>query len=111
MIWRLCRGFFINRFRGDPSLFDDGLHEIVERTGWPSLGVVPWFDAARDLPAEDVLGLADGMGGEAADSLVIAVPRFGRIANFEDLDPLRMEPGVDLRIIEPGNPCPPTRPA
>ena len=100
------RGFFINRFRGDPSLFDDGLHEIVERTDWPSLGVVPWFEAARDLPAEDVLGLADGMGGEAADSLVIAVPRFGRIANFEDLDPLRMEPGVDLRIIEPGNPLP-----
>jgi adenosylcobyric acid synthase len=100
------RGFFINRFRGDPSLFDDGLHEIVERTGWPSLGVVPWFDAARDLPAEDVLGLADGMSGEAADSLVIAVPRFGRIANFEDLDPLRMEPGVTLRIIEPGSPLP-----
>ena len=100
------QGFFINRFRGDLTLFDDGLHEIVERTDWPSLGVVPWFEAARDLPAEDVLGLADGMGGEAADSLVIAVPRFGRIANFEDLDPLRMEPGVDLRIIEPGNPLP-----
>jgi len=98
----LVKGFFINRFRGDPSLFDDGLAEIVERTGWPSFGVIPWFDQARDLPAEDVLGLADGSG----EGLVIAVPRLGRIANFEDLDPLRMEPGVDLRIIEPGTPLP-----
>jgi adenosylcobyric acid synthase len=65
--------------------------------------VIPWFDPARDLPAEDVLGLAGGSG----DGLVIAVPRLGRIANFEDLDPLRMEPGVDLRIIEPGTPLPP----
>lgn len=99
----LVKGFFINRFRGDPSLFDDGLTQIVERTGWPSFGVIPWFDQARDLPAEDVLGLADGSG----EGLVIAVPRLGRIANFEDLDPLRMEPGVDLRIIEPGTPLPP----
>jgi adenosylcobyric acid synthase len=98
----LVKGFFINRFRGDPSLFDEGLREIVDRTGWPSFGVIPWFDRARDLPAEDVLGLADGSG----EGVVIAVPRLGRIANFEDLDPLRMEPGVDLRIIEPGTPLP-----
>ncbi len=100
------RGYFINRFRGDPSLFDDGLIEVSQRTGWPSLGVVPWFDQARDLPAEDVLGLADGAHQSEGKPLVIAVPRFGRIANFEDLDPLRLEPSVDLRIIEPGTPLP-----
>lgn len=98
----LVKGFFINRFRGDPDLFADGLAEIVSRTHWPSLGVIPWLDQARDLPAEDVLGLESGEG----NGLVIAVPRLGRIANFEDLDPLRMEPGVDLRIIEPGTPLP-----
>ena len=98
----MVRGFFINRFRGDPSLFDDGLAEIVRRTGWPSFGVIPWFERARDLPAEDVLGLASGQD----EGIVIAVPRFGRIANFEDLDPLRMEPGVSLRIVEPGDPLP-----
>ncbi|MBV6658447.1 MAG: cobyric acid synthase [Devosiaceae bacterium] len=96
------RGYFINRFRGDTSLFDGGLKEISDRTGWPSFGVVPWFDGARDLPAEDVLGLSSGSG----DGVVIAVPRLGRIANFDDLDPLRMEPGVDLRIVEPGTPLP-----
>lgn len=98
----LVKGFFINRFRGDPSLFDDGLDEIISRTNWPSFGVIPWFDQARDLPAEDVLGLESVAG----DGLVFAVPRLGRIANFEDLDPLRMEPSVDLRIIEPGTPLP-----
>ncbi|MEM6710691.1 MAG: cobyric acid synthase [Pseudomonadota bacterium] len=98
----LVRGFFINRFRGDPSLFDDGLTLIEEKTGWPSLGVVPWFEYARDLPAEDVLGLTGGEAGET----IIAVPRLGRIANFEDLDPLRLEPEVDLRIVEPGEPLP-----
>lgn len=98
----MVKGFFINRFRGDPSLFDEGLVEIEDRTDWPSLGVVPWFDNARDLPAEDVLGLQSGGNGK----LLIAAPRLGRIANFEDLDPLRMEPDVELRIIEPGDPLP-----
>lgn len=103
----LVKGFFINRFRGDPRLFDDGLTEIITRTDWPSFGVISWFDQARDLPAEDVLGLTDGsMTNYSGDGLVIAVPRLGRIANFEDLDPLRMEPSVDLRIIEPGTPLP-----
>ncbi len=98
----LVKGFFVNRFRGDPSLFNDGLNEIVARTHWPSFGVVPWFEQARDLPAEDVLGLADGSGGD----ITIAVPRLGRIANFEDLDPLRMEPEVSLKVVEPGTPLP-----
>ena len=102
----LVRGYFINRFRGDPALFDDGVTDITTRTGWPSFGVVPWFDQARDLPAEDVLGLTGGQAMAGSRHVVIAVPRLGRIANFEDLDPLRMEPEVDLRIIELGDPLP-----
>lgn len=105
----LVKGFFINRFRGDPSLFDGGLQEIVLRTTWPSFGVVPWLDQARDLPAEDILGLTDSdedRGTENRSDVIIAVLRLPRIANFEDLDPLRMEPGVDLRIVEPGQTIP-----
>ena len=86
------RVFFINRFRGDPSLFDDGMHEIQQRTGWQGLGVVPWFADASKLPAEDALGLADGFG---QGRLKIVVPVISRIANFDDLDPLRLEPGVN----------------
>ena len=38
-------GFIVNRFRGDPTLFDDGMKDVARRTGWPALGLVPYFDA------------------------------------------------------------------
>lgn len=97
------KGFFINRFRGDPSLFDEGLREIEQRTGWQGVGVVPWFADAAKLPAEDALGLADGFGD---GGLKIVVPVISRIANFDDLDPLRLEPGVTLELVQPGTPLP-----
>ncbi|PTW60387.1 adenosylcobyric acid synthase (glutamine-hydrolysing) [Breoghania corrubedonensis] len=101
------KGFMINRFRGDVSLFCEGEAEIARRTGWRALGTVPWFDQAADLPAEDVLGLAEGPApDEAVRAVKIAVPIMGRIANFDDLDPLRMEPGVDLRLVRAGEPLP-----
>ncbi len=96
------RGFLINKFRGDPALFAAGLDEIAARTGWPSLGVLPWFEDARRLPAEDVLDLAPSPGGRFR----IAVPRLPRIANFDDLDPLAQEPDVAVLIVEPGRPLP-----
>jgi len=98
---RIC-GFAVNKFRGDARLFDDGLTEIAKRTGWASLGVIPWFAQAWKLPAEDVMDVASRKGG----ALKIAVPRLSRIANFDDLDPLACEPGVTLEIIEPGRPLP-----
>ncbi|WP_320178145.1 cobyric acid synthase [Roseovarius pacificus] len=96
------KAFAINKFRGDVRLFDDGLNEIVQRTGWPSLGVLPWFDGAWRLPAEDVMDIASTRGG----TFRVAVPRLGRIANFDDLDPLSSEPDVSVEIVEPGRPLP-----
>ena len=96
------KGFAINKFRGDPSLFDDGLTEIVNRTGWPSLGVLPWFADAWRLPAEDVMDIQSRQGG----AFKVVVPRLNRIANFDDLDPLSAEPQVSVEIIEPGRPLP-----
>lgn len=104
----LIKGFLINKFRGDAGLFRDGLAVVTERTVWPSFGVVPWFEEARHLPAEDVLGLIDNPGhrSDSKDSVVIAVPALRRIANFDDLDPLRLEPGVTVVIVGPGEPIP-----
>ena len=99
------KGFLINKFRGDVSLFDGGLAEIERRTGWPSLGVVPHFADAARLPAEDVLGLASD-GHKPNASVRIAVPRLPRIANFDDLDPLRAEPDVEIVVVEPGSAIP-----
>ena len=98
-------GFIINKFRGDVSLFDDGLVEIERRTGWPSLGVVPWFAEANRLPAEDAVSLKR-MTVHADNGARIAVPMLSRIANFDDLDPLRLEPDVSVLMIEPGQPIP-----
>src|SRR5262249_41511222 len=49
----LVRGFLVNKFRGDPALFADGMAAIARATGWEALGLVPFFPDARLLPAED----------------------------------------------------------
>lgn len=96
------KGFIINKFRGDPSLFAAGMDEIATRSGWADIGLLPWFEAAWKLPAEDILDLR----GRPGDDLRIAVPRLRRIANFDDLDPLTAEPDVSVEIIDPGRPLP-----
>lgn len=99
----LVRGFIINKFRGDPSLFDDGYRLIADRTGWRGLGIVPFFPEAARLPAEDALDLARGGGG---GPVRIACLALSRIANFDDLDPLRIEPCVDLVMVRQGEAIP-----
>jgi adenosylcobyric acid synthase len=99
----MIAGFIVNRFRGDPSLFDDGMTMIAAQTGWKSLGLVPFFEAAYKLPPEDALGLPTGSSGRGVKIAVLAYPR---IANFDDFDPLKLEPGVDLMFVRPGEPIP-----
>src|SRR3954463_7836300 len=96
-------GFIVNRFRGDPTLFADGMKEIERRTGWPALGLLPFFAEAHRLPAEDALGLSTARRGEGVKIVVLAYPR---IANFDDFDPLRLERGVDLVFVRPGEAIP-----
>lgn len=95
----------VNKFRGDVSLFNEGMTEIIRHTGWHPLGVLPWFEDAWKLPAEDVMDIPTGSKYDTA-SLKIAVPRLNRIANFDDLDPLSSEPDVSVEIIEAGRPLP-----
>ena len=92
----MIAGFLINKFRGDVSLFDDGLKAITEFTGWPGFGVLPWLDAVRRLPAEDSVALDHLTVDSESKGVRIAVPVLGKIANFDDLDPLKNEPDVDL---------------
>ncbi|WP_321505763.1 cobyric acid synthase [Breoghania sp.] len=101
------KGFLINRFRGDVELFGEGLSDIVRRTGWPSLGIVPWFDRAADLPAEDILDLMPvAKVGKPSGAIRIVVPVLEGVSNFDDFDPLRLEPDVDLRLIHSGEALP-----
>jgi adenosylcobyric acid synthase len=103
----MIRGFIVNKFRGNPQLFEDGVRRIVQHTGWPSIGVVPWLRAASRLPSED------GMQLEARDAsrlprsrVKIAVPQLSRIANFDDFDPLLEEPDIELVFVLPGRALP-----
>ena len=124
----LLAGYIVNKFRGDIRLFDGGITALGARTGLRCFGVVPFFTAAASLPAEDSLSLAPrshtalragsplsraaGEGAERSEAgegrgrVRIAVPIFPRIANFDDLDPLRAEPGVELVMVAPGRPLP-----
>ena len=101
----MIRGFLINKFRGDPALFEDGYRAIEERSGWPGFGVVPWLAAAVRLPSEDAVVLDRGAPRGGGRRLV-ACPILPRIANFDDLDPLKLEPGVELAMVPPGTPIP-----
>ena len=90
----MVRSFAINKFRGDPALFEDGVRDIERHTGWPCRGVVPWLEAARRLPPEDAVVLDRPGGGgrpagaaRAGDRVRIVAPRLSRIANFDDVDP------------------------
>ncbi|MEM9385043.1 MAG: cobyric acid synthase [Pseudomonadota bacterium] len=112
------RAFIINRFRGDPDLFAEGIEVIHRQTGWPCLGVIPWLDVVGRLPAEDAVDLERPIAGNRqavkeqvrafVEPLQIAVPLISRIANFDDLDPLRAEPNVELRFVVPGTRLPAT---
>ena len=157
----LIKGFIVNKMRGDPSLFADGMAAIAEMTGWQALGLVPHFAAANRLPAEDALALrpsrghnpspqpslhgrgspavpvdkafplqphpladavtpsgqlakasllgegqGEGVHASEGRELRIAVPLLPFISNFDDLDPLRLEPGVRVEMIPRGQPLP-----
>ncbi|MCW5721329.1 MAG: cobyric acid synthase [Devosia sp.] len=103
----LVRASLVNRFHGDPTLFESGKAFLAEKMAVPSFGPVPHFPDAAKLPAEDALALESFAAGQGG-SFHIAVPRLPRIANFDDLDPLRAEPGVTLTLVQPGEPIPRT---
>lgn len=97
----LVRAIIINRFRGDPDLFDDGIKYIEERTGLPVLGLIPFFrhieiDCEDGVPLEAVV---DPSGGPMRDRINIAVIRLPHISNFTDFAPLGRESLVNLHYL------------
>ena len=108
----LLKGYIINKFRGDISLFAPAVDIIRNYTSLPSFGVLPWFDSAAKLPQEDSLALA-GVCAQSRDKdpraqrkIKICVLRFRRISNFDEFDPLAMDERVEFSFVAPGNPLP-----
>lgn len=97
----LVRGLIVNKFRGDPALFEDGVRILEERGGVPVLGVVPWLPD-HGIAEEDAASLDElprRVTRPDNGVIDIAVIAFPRIANFDDVDPLTMEPGVRVRFV------------
>lgn len=99
----LVAGFLVNKFRGDPRLFDEGYAMISAATGWRGFGVAPWFAEAWRLPPEDAVEVT---APKREGGLHVVCLRLSRIANFDDLDPLAQEPGVRLTMLAPGQAIP-----
>ncbi|WP_313200047.1 cobyric acid synthase [Rhizobium sp.] len=102
----IIRGFIVNRFRGDPALFAEGMDLITGFTGWQSIGLLPHFADAALLPAEDALGLSQSFARKPGAKIRIAVPILPHISNFDDLDPLEAEPDVELIRVRRGEVIP-----
>jgi adenosylcobyric acid synthase len=93
----LVAAFVINKFRGDATLLDSGIDFLRERTGVPTLGVVPMLADWRG-DEEDSLGIAHRrQRAKPGAPLQIAVVRLPFISNYTDFDPLADEPDVNVR--------------
>ena len=101
----MIKGFLVNRFRGDVSLFEEGMRIIAKKSGWPSYGLIPHFRDAFRLPAEDAVAL-DRRRASSDAPITIAVLQLPRISNFDDFDPLAAEPSVKLVMVKNGEAIP-----
>jgi adenosylcobyric acid synthase len=93
------RGLIVNKFRGDPALFTDGLRIIEEKTGIPVLGILPYMEDL-DIPQEDSASLKAHVEFRAARPIKVIVVRFPRISNSTDFEMLAREPDVDLQYVD-----------
>jgi adenosylcobyric acid synthase len=95
----LVAGFVINKFRGDQRVLRPGLDQLRDLTGRPVLGVLPWQPGLW-LDSEDALDLDARRAASDGEALLrVAVVRLPRISNFTDVDPLGLEPIVDVRFV------------
>jgi adenosylcobyric acid synthase len=105
---RAVAGVVINRFRGDATLLGPAIDYVRQYTGKPTFGVVPYIHNLG-IPEEDSVEFKSGRldetsapsaGAQTVDIAVIDLPH---ISNFTDLDPLRIEHDVHLRIVRSGD--------
>ncbi|MDQ6703294.1 MAG: cobyric acid synthase, partial [Pseudomonadota bacterium] len=101
----MIAGFLVNKFRGDPALFANGMRRIEDLTGWPGLGLIPFCAGAASLPEEDSLALSTPRP-PCGGAITIAVPVLPGIANFDDLDPFYLESEVRVVMVKSGETLP-----
>lgn len=92
-------GLLINKFRGDRSLFEDGIRWLEEKTGIPVLGVLPYVENHM-IDGEDSLSIDQQFRGRKKADLDIVVIQLPFISNYSDLDPFLYEEDVSLRWVK-----------
>jgi adenosylcobyric acid synthase len=119
----LVKGFVINKFRGDISLLGNGLLQLQERAfNTPTLGVIPYLpdigiaeedsvvldETKRRGDEKQIIGGVEAGKNQSKTQtpksnvplVDIAVIRIPRISNFDDFDPLIVEPGTQVRFVD-----------
>lgn len=98
----LIAGFIINKFRGDPELFKNGIAYIEEKTNKPVPGLVPYYKEF-EIDTEDSASLDQAIktGDRNTSGVInIAVLRVPHISNFTDIEALAQEPEVSVTWVD-----------
>lgn len=98
---KLLKGYVINKFRGDVNLFKQAIDFVYKKTGLECFGVIPWFDNAKNFPAEDSVSIKNINSIKSNNkNIKVSILNLSKIANFDDFDPLVQSDNVDVTLIE-----------
>ena len=95
---KLIKGIIINRFRGDLSLFEEGIRWIESKTKIPVLGIIPWLN--DQFPPEDSLDLIERKTKNINTEVNVGIIKLPSISNFSDFDPLENEESIAINWIK-----------
>ncbi len=87
----LVRGFVLNKFRGDQKLLGNAMEWLQERTGIPTVAIIPYL--RHHLPEEDTLHHRSVFQPESINIALLAYPY---ASNLDEFDALVHEPGVNV---------------
>ena len=90
-------GVIVNKFRGDMSLFDEGVKIIKKDFGIKVLGVVPF--KPFNLGFEDSESIMNYVQDTRKAIIKVGVVKLPHISNFTDFEPLVADKEVELSFI------------
>ncbi|MGS2717431.1 cobyric acid synthase [Eionea flava] len=93
------KGFIINRFRGDVNLLTPGLDWLQEKTGVPTLAVIPYLHDLH-IEAEDSISQKTTSTQHSQEQLHVVVPIYPRTSNHTDFDALIHHPSIFCQLLK-----------